>query len=121
MSVIIYKGREAQSIIGYSLLVACVIIVILAFGRLQGSFYNTVNEALNVIPVLISDPVCGDVNGDYQIDVDDIVFLTNYIDSGGPPPRYIELADTNGDGTVSREDVIVLVNYVIHDGPKPEC
>ena len=62
----------------------------------------------------------GDVNGDGQVDIGDVVFLVNYLYKGGPPPEIPELGDVNGDSVVDLGDVVYLINYLFRDGPVPE-
>jgi subtilisin family serine protease len=61
----------------------------------------------------------GDCNGDRIVDMADIVFLTNYLFQGGPPPRPLCIADVNDDGAVNMADIIYLVNYLFVSGPPP--
>jgi len=62
---------------------------------------------------------CGDVNGDSQINLADILYLVNYIFKAGPPP--IGNGDVNGDDNIRLTDVILLVNYIFKAGPSPAC
>ena len=52
----------------------------------------------------------GDVNGDAQINIQDIILTVNIIlTSSG----YNEAADMNSDGVVDVLDVIILVNMIL--------
>ena len=51
----------------------------------------------------------GDLNGDGQLNGDDIQILFNSIDTGNPTPRF----DLNDDGTVDQNDVQFLVENLI--------
>jgi hypothetical protein len=62
---------------------------------------------------------CGDVNGDKQIDIEDVVYLINYLFVHGPAPNPIEHADVDRDGKVNIADVVYLINYLFIDGPPP--
>jgi hypothetical protein len=62
---------------------------------------------------------CGDVNGDKQIDIGDVVYLINYLFVHGPAPNPIEHGDVNRDGIVDIADVIYLINYLFMGGPPP--
>jgi len=55
----------------------------------------------------------GDVNGDAQINVLDIVLTTNIILCQDCPGNYDECADLNGDGSVNVLDIVSLVNVIL--------
>jgi photosystem II stability/assembly factor-like uncharacterized protein len=63
--------------------------------------------------------VCGDANGDEQVNVGDAVFLIAYVFSGGPPPDPVCEGDANGDGGVNVGDAVYLIAYVFSGGPPP--
>jgi hypothetical protein len=73
--------------------------------------------------------ICGDANssgGDPAVDIDDVVYLINYIFAGGPAPLPIEAGDADcsgGDPSVDIDDVVYLINYIFAGGPEPcaEC
>ena len=66
--------------------------------------------------------MCGDANGDGQVDIADVVYLINYLFVGGPEPLpSLSAGDANGDGTVDIADVIYLVNHLFTEGPPPGC
>ncbi len=68
-------------------------------------------------------PTCviGDANGSGGIDIDDVVYLINYIFGGGPPPFPMECCgDANGDGQIDIDDVVYLINYIFGGGPPPD-
>jgi hypothetical protein len=61
----------------------------------------------------------GDVNGDGEIDLADVVFLVNYLFIGGPAPSPLEVGDANCSGEVDLADAIFLINYLFIGGPPP--
>jgi len=65
--------------------------------------------------------LCGDCNGDGQINVSDVVYLINYLFIDGPVPVPWKSGDCNGDGNVNVTDVVYLINYLFIDGPPPVC
>jgi hypothetical protein len=68
--------------------------------------------------------LCGDVNGDSLLNINDVAYLINYLSSGGPPPpEPIKRADANNDCEVNMSDVVYLINYkyLVPPGPPPEC
>ena len=62
---------------------------------------------------------CGDANSSGYVDIDDIIFIVNYVFTGGPSPDPYQTADTNCSGFVDIDDIIFLVNYVFTAGPEP--
>jgi hypothetical protein len=69
-------------------------------------------------------PICGDVNGDGKVNVNDIVYLINYlfVPNSPPPPWPMKRADVNNDGKVDVNDVVYLINWLFVPGsPPPVC
>jgi hypothetical protein len=67
----------------------------------------------------ITDYVCGDANGDKQINVGDAVFLIAYVFNSGPAPIPEIAGDANSDGQPNIGDAVYLINYVFKGGPAP--
>jgi hypothetical protein len=67
------------------------------------------------------DFVCGDTNGDKQINIADVVYIINYIFKYGPAPVPAEVADVNYDGNVNVGDAVYLIGYIFKGGPEPNC
>ena len=56
----------------------------------------------------------GDINGDDQINVQDIIFLINYIlDIESFDQNQFNSADMNGDGILNIQDVILILNVIL--------
>jgi hypothetical protein len=68
----------------------------------------------------IPTDMCGDANGDDQINVGDAVYLISYVFKGGPPPDPICVGDANADGDPNVGDAVYLIAYVFKGGPPPE-
>ena len=64
--------------------------------------------------------LCGDGNGDNEVNLQDIVFLVNYLFRQGPTPQLLE-SDVNGDLEVGISDVVYLINYLFKSGTEPAC
>ena len=65
---------------------------------------------------------CGDVKADQQVDIGDLVYLTNYLYKEGPEPEcgpITACGDVNLDATVDIADVVYLVNYLYRNGTQP--
>ncbi len=66
--------------------------------------------------------ICGDLNGDMNIDVGDMVTILNYLFKGCKPPRCPRNhADLNGDGYLELGDAISLHGYLFKGGGYREC
>jgi CubicO group peptidase (beta-lactamase class C family) len=65
--------------------------------------------------------ICGDSNGDEQIDAGDAVFLINYVFKNGPAPDPLDAGDANCDGQVNVGDAVYLIAHVFKGGPEPCC
>lgn len=71
------------------------------------------NEELYTWLYAQSKPICGDANGDGEIDVRDLVKLKKMIAAG----EYSETADCNNDGTLSADDLVVLRKHLLGVAP----
>ena len=65
--------------------------------------------------------LCGDLNHDGQLTVEDAQLLAGYLFDHGDPPSPWILGDTNGDGSVTPEDLVYFMAYLYHTGPAPAC
>jgi aminopeptidase N len=65
----------------------------------------------------------GDCDDSGGIDIDDVVFLINYIFAGGPAPNPIDAGDADCSGEVDIDDATYLIAYIFSGGPPPpeEC
>jgi hypothetical protein len=66
----------------------------------------------------------GDPNNDALVDIDDIVYLINYVFGGGAEPYpHMRAGDCNcsgGDVPVDIDDIVYLINFVFGGGPSPQ-
>jgi hypothetical protein len=87
--------------------------------------YNLYGDPALVREGIAPTIVCGDLNGDWKVEITDIVYLINYLFTSGEPPHcsnpYTLCADANGDGEVGLADVVYLINYLLVSGPAPLC
>lgn len=65
--------------------------------------------------------IMGDANSDGEILMSDVVYLSNYVYHGGPPPCPMGAGDCNCDGEVDAADAVYLFYYVMGMGPAPGC
>jgi len=63
----------------------------------------------------------GDVNGDGEVDLGDVLYLISYLYKGGPAPQPMAAGDVNCDGTIDLGDVLYLTSYLYRGGPPPGC
>ena len=62
----------------------------------------------------------GDANNDYTVDMSDLVWLVDYMFTGGPAPFPSELlADMDCSGDVDNSDLVYLADYMFTGGPLP--
>jgi M6 family metalloprotease-like protein len=83
--------------------------------------YATRVDVMSRIIEFLSAPpfVCGDVTEDLSVDIDDVIFLVNYIYQSGPAPVPFNAGDVNCDAKVDLLDIVVIVNYLFRAGPVP--
>jgi hypothetical protein len=77
-------------------------------------------------PLVVTVGICGDANGsggDPSTDIDDIVYMINFVFAGGPDPiPGLAAGDANcsgGDVPCDIDDIVFLINYVFGGGPAP--
>jgi len=80
--------------------------------------YNKITYSAQ-ITVTSGGYLAGDANGDWMVDVGDVVYLVNFLYKGGAAPEPMEAGDANCDGIVDVGDVVYLVNYLYKGGPPP--
>ena len=72
-------------------------------------------EGLPISMLVSSNPALpGDINGDAQVNIQDIIFLINFIlDIEDPDSNQFSSADMNGDSVLNIQDVILIVNSIL--------
>ena len=64
--------------------------------------------------------VHGDVKGDGDVGLADVVYLINYVLKGGPEPKPYEAGDMDcRNNWVDLADIVYLINYLFRGGPAP--
>ena len=61
----------------------------------------------------------GDVTGDGDVLLPDIVAIINFLFKSQPAPSPLCRGDANGNGTVLLPDIIYLINFIFKSGPAP--
>jgi hypothetical protein len=83
---------------------------------------NLTVTAHNYLPYVDSMLVLsgkGDVTGDGQINIGDVIYITNYLYKNGPIPDPLTKGDVNCDGKIDLGDLVYLINYLYKSGPFP--
>lgn len=75
------------------------------------SFDYTVEEGYNYLN--------GDANGDETINLEDAIYLIQYVFKGGAAPSPEAAGDANCDGAVNLPDAVYLIEYIFKGGPPP--
>jgi hypothetical protein len=70
--------------------------------------------------IIVDITICGDANGDLNVNVSDAVFIINYVFVGGDPPSPLACGDANEDCSVGVSDAVWIINYVFVGGPPPD-
>jgi hypothetical protein len=83
----------------------------------QGGLSDTAWIVIDVIDP--SGYVCGDADGSEAVDIDDAVYLINYIFAAGSDPIPYESGDADCSGAVDIDDVVYLITYIFASGPEP--
>jgi hypothetical protein len=63
--------------------------------------------------------LCGDVDESEAVDIDDVVFLVNYIFAEGQSPEPVEAGDADCSGDVDIDDVVYVIAYIFSGGLEP--
>lgn len=66
-----------------------------------------------------NESLCGDADGSEEIDIDDVVYLINYIFAGGPEPAPYEAGDADCSSGVDIDDAVYLISYIFSSGNEP--
>lgn len=89
------------------------------------------SETITVTAICVGEPIeltykpnmtyvaCGDVNASSGTDIDDIVYLIQYVFAGGPDPIPTEAGDVNCSGGVDIDDIVYLISHVFQGGNMP--
>jgi thiol-disulfide isomerase/thioredoxin len=69
--------------------------------------------------ILIHPYMAGDANGDFMVNILDVVFIIDYLYNTGPMPDPYYSGDANGNGIVNIIDISYLIDYLYNQGPAP--
>jgi len=87
-------------------------------------FNNIVEAAIDVVFISAFEcntelPLCGDADSSGEVDIDDAVYLINFVFGSGPPPDPIEAGDADCSGYIDIDDIVYLVSHIFIDGNPP--
>lgn len=68
---------------------------------------------------LTIERTCGDCNNSGSVNVSDVVYLVNYVFTGGPEPITPLAGDPDCSGNINVTDAVYLINYIFSSGPEP--
>jgi len=71
------------------------------------------------LSVIEAPPICGDCDGSGDIDVEDVVFLLNFIFNEGISPDPINVGDVDNSDAIDIDDPVYLIMYLFMSGPPP--
>ncbi len=63
----------------------------------------------------------GDANGSGYLDIDDVVYLIQFIFADGPEPVPYEAGDADCSGFIDIDDAVYLIQHIFAGGPAPDC
>jgi hypothetical protein len=81
--------------------------------------YNDCGLLIGAFEIGCSEDYCGDADASDAVDIDDAVYLVNYIFLSGPQPDPLDSGDPDCSGTVDIDDVVYLISYIFGGGPVP--
>ena len=91
-----------------------------ATGKSTELGHGRINAYEAVVLAMGAPYVPGDADGDDMVDLNDVLYLINYLYKNGPPPDPMAAGDPSADCTVDIADVLYLINYLYKGGPSPQ-
>jgi len=103
-----------------SLFLTCVLVLLMSFASAIAiptkSYVATDRNRSSLISA--SDVLCGDADLSGQVDIDDVLYILEYIFSG-PVPGLLCQMDADGSGRIDIDDVVYLIGYIFASGSAP--
>ncbi len=76
---------------------------------------------LALSPIAANSQLCGDIDGDNNLTILDLVYLASYFYQGGPQPVDLSAAEIDGYENLTPLDLTFYNAYVCCGGPAPNC
>ncbi len=70
---------------------------------------------------LVISYLCGDANGDGNINILDIIYLISFVYKGGPAPSPFGSGDVNATQTINILDITYMIAFLYQGGPELNC
>ena len=114
------RQKFGQIFLEYGILIAVVAAAMLVLTQLLN---QSIKDKINTLEAemaveeykLCISILCGDLNGDGQVDQGDATYFANYF-TGGPAPECTNSSDVNGDGFQLTIADLVCLNHYLLDG-----
>jgi hypothetical protein len=91
-----------------------------AFVRVKDATVSSrVDTSDAIFTITERDYVCGDSDSSGDVDIDDVVYLINYIFYSGSVPDPYESGDPECSGGIDIDDVVYLITYIFSSGSAP--
>jgi len=68
---------------------------------------------------VVEPSICGDADNSGMVDIDDVMYLVDYIFLGGPAPIDFAQADVNCDSKIDLLDISIVMAYIFRGGSAP--
>jgi len=101
------------------------IVIDSSFVEPAGEFISVTCELTEFIPqfeqgiIVIQNFICGDVNASTFVDIDDVVYLIQYLFAGGPEPEPVESGEVDCSEPIDIDDIVYLIVYLFQGGVAP--
>jgi hypothetical protein len=82
-------------------------------------FYDFSSQDIEFEAWLFEDPPCGDADASGAVDIDDIVFLIQYVFEGWWRPYPWYSGDVDCSGFIDIDDIVYMIVYIFESGPAP--
>ena len=73
---------------------------------------NPVKLTTSGAQLLIVDHICGDADGDRELDLTDVVLISRYLAQGWDVEIDTDSSDVDGDGAVTLKDAVLIRRYL---------
>lgn len=80
----------------------------------QGSDFVEIHPRDNTAKLTVTDVVPGDVNGDGNVSVTDVISIISYVLEDEPTRFIFNAADVNHDGQVTVTDAIIVIDMILN-------